>query len=89
MVILAMTIERMSITWEENGAREAILQGAGSLVVASVSYLVMNSEQLMYLMSVFPELLFVVLGISLLMGRYTGYRLLELRRFREMDQDKS
>ena len=82
MVILAMTIERMSITWEENGAREAILHGLGSLLIASLSYLVMNQPDLIHLMFVFPELLLVVLGLSLLMGRYTGYRLSELRRFR-------
>jgi hypothetical protein len=82
MVILAMTIERMSITWEENGAREAILHGLGSLLIASLSYLVMNQPDLVHLMFVFPELLLVVLGLSLLMGRYTGYRLSELRRFR-------
>ncbi len=82
MVILAMTIERMSITWEENGAQEAIMQGLGSLAVACLGYLVMTNENLMYLMFVFPELLFVVLALCLLMGRYTGYRLSELRRFR-------
>ncbi len=82
MVILAMTIERMSITWEENGAREALLHGLGSLVIASMGYLVMNQPDLVHLMFVFPELLLVVLGLSLLMGRYTGYRLSELRRFR-------
>lgn len=82
MVILAMTIERMSITWEENGAREAILHGLGSLLIASLSYLVMKQPDLVHLMFVFPELLLVVLGLSLLMGRYTGYRLSELRRFR-------
>ncbi|MFZ5654793.1 MAG: inactive transglutaminase family protein [Pseudomonadota bacterium] len=82
MVILAMTIERMSITWEENGAREAILHGLGSLLIAALSYLVMNQRDLVHLMFVFPELLLVVLGLSLLMGRYTGYRLSELRRFR-------
>lgn len=82
MVILAMTIERMSITWEENGAQEAILQGLGSLAVACLGYMVMTNETLMYLMFVFPELLLVVLAFCLLMGRYTGYRLSELRRFR-------
>jgi len=82
MVILAMTIERMSITWEENGAREAILHGLGSLLIAALSYLVMNQPDLVHLMFVFPELLLAVLGLSLLMGRYTGYRLSELRRFR-------
>lgn len=82
MVILAMTIERMSITWEENGAREALLHGAGSLIIAVLSYLVMNQPDLIHLMFVFPELLLVALGLSLLTGRYTGYRLSELRRFR-------
>lgn len=84
IVILAMTIERMSITWEENGANAAMLQGLGSLFVASLGYLVMTNEYLSYLMFVYPEFLFVVLGLSMLMGRYTGYRLNELVRFRSM-----
>jgi hypothetical protein len=84
MVILAMTIERMSITWEENGARDAILQGLGSLLVASIGYVVMTNENLMYLIFVFPELLLVVLGLCLWMGGYTGYRLTELVRFKGM-----
>ena len=82
MVILAMTIERMSILWEESGAREAILQGIGSLLVACLGYVVMTDAHLMYLMFAFPELLLVVLGLCLWMGRYTGYRLVELIRFR-------
>ena len=81
MVILAMTIERMSIIWEENGAREAILQGVGSLFVACLGYVVMTNENLMYLVFVFPELLLVILGLCLWMGSYTGYRLVELVRF--------
>lgn len=84
IVILAMTIERMSITWEENGANAALLQGIGSLFVACLGYLVMTNEYLSYLMFVYPEFLFVVLGLSMLMGRYTGYRLNELIRFRSM-----
>ena len=84
MVILAMTIERMSIIWEENGAREAILQGLGSLLVACLGYVVMTNENLMYLIFVFPELLLVVLGMCLWMGSYTGYRLVELVRFKGM-----
>lgn len=88
MVILAMTIERMSIAWEENGAQAALFQGLGSLVVASFGYLLMTSEHLSYLMFVFPELLLVILGICLLMGRYTGYRLSELIRFKDINSIK-
>jgi hypothetical protein len=82
MVIIAMTIERMSIVWEERGASEAIQEGIGSLVVASLAYVVMGIEQLEHLVFVFPELLLLVVALALLTGRYTGYRLLELRRFR-------
>lgn len=82
MVILAMTIERMSIVWEEHGGRDAMLQGLGSLLVAALSYLVMSEDHLQHLVFIFPELLLVVLALTLLLGRYTGYRLTELWRFR-------
>lgn len=42
----------------------------------------MIQPQLQYLLFVFPELLLVVLAVILLLGRYTGYRLSELWRFR-------
>lgn len=82
MVILAMTIERMSLVWEELGPGEALVQGLGSLGVAALAYLCMTSRYLEHLVFVFPELLLVVLAFTLLLGRYTGYRLTELWRFR-------
>jgi|HigsolmetaAR203D_1030402.scaffolds.fasta_scaffold00209_45 hypothetical protein len=82
MVIISMTIERMSIVWEERGASEAIQEGIGSLIVAAIAYLVMGIAWLEHLMFVFPELLLLVIVGALLAGRYTGYRLLELRRFK-------
>jgi len=84
MVILAMTIERMSITWDENGGQAALIQGLGSLLVACLGYLVMTNQHLSYLMFAFPEFLLVILGICIWMGRYTGYRISELFRFRDM-----
>jgi hypothetical protein len=84
MVILTMTIERMSIVWEERGPAEAIQQGIGSLVVAAFAYLAISQEEVGYLVFVFPELLLVLLAMIMLLGRYTGYRLFELRRFKEL-----
>jgi hypothetical protein len=82
MVILAMTIERMSLVWEELGPAAAFRQGFGSLSVAALGYLSMSSVYLGHLVFVFPELLLIVLAVTLMIGRYTGYRLLELWRFR-------
>ena len=81
MVIIAMTIERMSVIWEERGAQDAMKAGAGSLLVAALAYLVMGIDALEYLFFTFPELLLVILAFVLLCGRYSGYRLSELRRF--------
>jgi hypothetical protein len=89
MVILAMTIERMSIVWEELGAFEAIKQGAGSLVAAAIAYLIMSISLVEHLMFVFPEILLILLSATTLLGRYSGFRLLELRRFKALSKIKS
>ncbi len=84
MVIITMTIERMCIVWEERGASESIQQGIGSLLVAVLTYLAMSIPYVEHLLFVFPELLLVLLAGTLLMGRYSGFRLLELRRFKAL-----
>jgi hypothetical protein len=87
MVIIAMTIERMSIVWEEHGAGDAMRAGAGSLLLAVVAYLAMGMHWLEHLIFTFPELLLVVLAMVILLGRYSGYRLTELARFRALAED--
>ena len=82
IVIMTMTIERMTLVWEERGPLEAFQQAAGSLVVGTLCYFVMKVALIEHLMFVFPELLLVVLAATLLLGRYSGYRLVELPRFR-------
>ncbi len=86
IIVLAMTIERMSIVWEEHGAAEAIQQGVGSLVVAIASYLVLINPWVEHWFFLFPEWILVVLALMLLLGRYTGYRLSELIRFRALGE---
>ncbi len=88
LVIITMTIERMSVVWEERGGGEAMKQGLGSLVVSLIAYPVLVSALTAHLLFVFPELLLLVLAGTLLIGRYTGYRLLELFRFRALADDR-
>ncbi|HEY0963406.1 MAG TPA: inactive transglutaminase family protein [Pseudomonadales bacterium] len=88
MVILTMTIERMSIVWEERGSVETVKETIGSLVVAISGYYVMNHPLLMHLMFNYPELLLVVLAVCMLFGSYTGYRLSEVLRFKDLARGK-
>ncbi len=81
MIIISWTIERMSILWEEEGSREVLIQGLGSLSVAILTYLCMRMAIVRHLTFNFPELHLVLLAVILLMGQYTGYKLSELKRF--------
>lgn len=84
IVILTMTIERMSIVWEERNPWEAIKQSIGSLFAATLCYFAMTIKSLEHLMFVFPELVLLIMVLMLWMGRYHGYRLSELFRFRDL-----
>ena len=81
MIIISWTIERMSVLWEEEGPRDVFVKGGGTLLSASLIYLVMQNKYVAHLTFTFPEILLVVLAVIILIGSYTGYRLSELRRF--------
>ncbi len=84
IIIIAWTIERMSILWEDEGPREVLVQGGGSLLVAVMAYLLMAWPVTAHLSFHFPETNLIILALILIMGNYTGYKLSELRRFRAM-----
>jgi len=70
------------LVWEEAGPLEALQQGFGSLLMAALAFVIMSDSVMRHMVFVFPELLLIVLAANLLLGRYTGYRLMELWRFR-------
>jgi hypothetical protein len=86
MIVLAWTIERMSLIWDEEGAFSALYQVFGSLIAALGAFGMMQIEILQYWVEFFPEILLILLAIILLIGRYTGYRLFELFRFKNVAQ---
>ena len=86
MIILSWTIERMSVLWEEDGPREVLIQGGGSLLTAIIAYLFMTNRTIEYLTFNFPELMLVNLALILVLGQYTGYRLSELYRFHSLER---
>lgn len=88
IVILTMTIERMTIAWEERGSRTALQQCVGSLIAASIVYFFMFNKYSRHLIFVYPELLLQILAITMLLGRYKGYRFVELFRFKELNKIK-
>ncbi|MEJ2433639.1 MAG: 7TM domain-containing protein, partial [Pseudolabrys sp.] len=89
LVILTMTIERVSVIWDESGPAEAIRMAVFSLIIAAFCYLLMAAAPVQHLFFAFPELILVLMALTLLVGRYTGYRLTELIRFRVLAEPRS
>ncbi|MCE5363753.1 inactive transglutaminase family protein [Pseudomonas anguilliseptica] len=87
MVILTMTIERLSITWEERGGGHAFKVAIGTLFAATLAHLLMSVPELNYFVFTFPAVLMILVGFMLAMGRYRGYRLTELFRFKAFLKD--
>lgn len=84
IVILTMTIERLSVLIAEEGVRNALKTTLGTVVVAAAGYVAIQSDGLQRLVFTFPELNLLVVAALLLLGRYTGYRLSELLRFQAL-----
>lgn len=88
IIITAWIIERACITWEEEGARNAIRQIATTSAVAIVTYIIISNEYIRYIMFAFNEWNLVILFLVMLLGTYTGYRLTELKRFAPLVRNK-
>jgi hypothetical protein len=87
-VILTMVIERFFVLVEEAGVAEGFRTAAGSAVVSIIAYEIISWEPLQATFFLFPELLAAVAATQILLGRYTGYRLSEIIRFRALRESQ-
>lgn len=81
LVIISTLIERVTLTIEEEGYRNALTQALWTSLTALAIYPVFRSDVCAHLMFGFPELVLVVIGSLIFVGGYTGYRFLEVLRF--------
>ena len=84
MVILTVMIERFHVSAEEDSAWFALKLLTGTLLVALCCFVLFQWHALAHLVLTFPEAQLIVAAVLILIGRYTGYRLTELTRFRDV-----
>jgi hypothetical protein len=88
MVILTILIERFHVTVEEDGLMFALKLSAGTIAVAALCYMVLGWEEVGAWVLTYPEVHFFTIAAFILLGRYAGYRLTELWRFRDLVEPK-
>ena len=84
MVILTMTIERFYLTSEEDSTAFALQLLGVTVLVGACCYGVLRWKTVGRLVFTCPEVHFFTLAVLIVLGRYSGYRLTELWRFREL-----
>jgi transglutaminase-like putative cysteine protease len=84
MVILTMLIERFYVTTEEDGLMYTIQLAAGTLLVASLVYAILAWNEIGQFVLIYPEAHLFTIAVFILLGRYAGYRITELWRFRDL-----
>jgi hypothetical protein len=89
MVILTSMIERFWTLEVEDGASSSFRTLLGTVVIAVSISLFLSLHAVVHHMFRFPETLGLILAVQLLLGRYTGYRLSELLRFRDLVKESA
>jgi transglutaminase-like putative cysteine protease len=84
LVIVTMMVERFHVTAEESGLRRALQLLGATLLVSACCFAVLRWEALGRLAVAFPEGVLFVAAALVLVGRYSGYRVTELWRFRDV-----
>ncbi len=84
MVILTMTVERFYVATAEDGVRAALKLMLGTILVSFCCYLTLRWHHVGALVFRFPEIHLMTLAAFVFLGRYTGYRITELWRFRDL-----
>ncbi len=83
MVILVGMIERFWTLESEDGTSSSFRALLGTMVIAASISLLVSLHAVVTHLCRYPETLGLVMAGQLLVGRYTGYRLSELFRFRD------
>jgi transglutaminase-like putative cysteine protease len=84
LIILTHMVERFWTLEAEDGTAAAFKTLLATVVVTVTISLALTGHFLITMMFRFPELLGVALAAQMMLGRYTGYRLTELYRFRDL-----
>jgi hypothetical protein len=84
LVIVTALIERFWTTEEEDGTATAVKILIATLLTAIAVFAIVRWPTVVRTMLDHPEALGLVAAAQMLLGRYTGYRLVELYRFRDL-----
>ncbi len=84
LIIMALIIENFMKTTVEKGILDALKICFSTGIVSVACFLVVTIPTLQAIVMAYPEILLLVVGLNILIGRWKGLRLMEYLRFSEL-----
>jgi hypothetical protein len=84
IVIMSMLIERFAIAASEQGHRAALTRLGWTAIASVLAYPIFRGGWWEQVMFGYPELVLCIMGVLVWIGSYTGFRAVELVRFRSL-----
>jgi hypothetical protein len=88
IVIISVFTERFMILLREEGLKNTVQTLVGTLIVSTTCYFIFSIKTLSVIVFNHPELLLITIGLNIFIGSYTGFRLSEFFRFKELLENK-
>ena len=83
IIITTVFIEKFSIMLEEEGTLNTLKVITNTSIIAITIFFLLKLPGLQVFVYTYPELLLISVAAQILIGKYTGYRLTELFRFKD------
>jgi hypothetical protein len=84
ILIMITLVEKFVATQIEKGNRTAFILAGETLLISIVGYFILKSESLRHFIAVYPWIILLIVPINIFLGRWTGIRLSEYIRFRDV-----
>jgi len=82
IVVVTITSERFARSIMEDGMLKSLKMTLHTIIVIIFAYLAMNSSTMESIFLAFPELFLAIIGVSLILGKWIGFRMSEFTRFK-------
>src|SRR4030065_1650384 len=87
ILIMIILVERFLNVQIERGGKEALILSVETLIISIVGYFILVWHTFQNFILTYPWIVLVIILINILLGRWTGLRLTEYIRFREIFSD--
>lgn len=84
IIIMIALVEKIIVTQMENGTKEAFLVSGQTLLISLVSYYLTSISSFQQLLLNSPWIVLITIIINIIVGRWTGLRISEYWRFRDI-----